>query len=117
DLDGYSAEPDSVLLIVCDAGHGRMCIEIWGLVRFEVLREICVPDNLRAGCEILRVVARVISVVVCDDEELHGLSRYGLDLTHQSSVILVARQFAVHQNDAIAREPNQRIRSRSRDHI
>jgi hypothetical protein len=72
DLDSYSAEPDGVLLIVCDAGHGRMCIEIGGLVRFEVLREIRVPDNLSAGCEILRVIARVIRMVVRDDEELTG---------------------------------------------
>ena len=93
------------------------CVEIWGLIRLEVLREIRVPDDLRPGSEKLRVVARVIGMVVRHDQELHRLIRYGFDLVDESGVVLIARQLTVDEDYPALCQAYQRIRTGPGHHI
>ena len=94
-----------------------MRVEIRGLICFEVLREIRVTDDLRAGFEKLRVVAGVIGMVVRYDDKLYRFGCHGFDLVDESGVILVTRQLTVDEDYAIVGDADQGVRAGSRHHI
>jgi hypothetical protein len=88
----------------------------WRVIVRQVVLQVFVRQNLGAGRDEPGVVPGVILVIIGVDQDPYGLLRERNSLRLGNDRFIVAGQFAVHEDESIGAQAEQRITAATGDH-